>query len=39
MAKKAVTIDDLAGMVKRGFDETSKDLGIVKKMSRGLKSI
>lgn len=24
MVKKAMTIDDLAGMVKRGFDETAK---------------
>lgn len=33
MAKKNITIDDLAGMVKRGFDETAKkqELDLVKR--------
>lgn len=29
MAKKSTTIDDLAGMVKRGFDETKHDVGLL----------
>lgn len=29
MAKKNITLDDLAGMVKRGFDETKQDIGVL----------
>lgn len=30
MNKDRVTIEDLAGMVKRGFDETAKQIDLVK---------
>lgn len=39
MVKKNITIDDLAGMVKRGFDETAKkrDLDLLKIDVDGIK--
>ena len=36
MSQKSVTIDELAGMVKRGFDDTSNNFGEVRKDIREL---
>lgn len=36
MPKKHVTTDDLAGMVKRGFDENTRNFDEVKRQMRGL---
>jgi len=40
MAKKNITINDLAMMVNKGFEATGKDIGVLKKeMHEGFKAV